>query len=59
MNGNIDNDEKRFCEKLECSKNKADVYHYISEDGLHHLNLPFILLDYKEWLIKNGIVKSN
>jgi hypothetical protein len=50
--------EKKFCEENDFRKNSHGVFVYSSTDGASHINLPFILQDYKEWLIDNKIVKA-
>lgn len=51
-------DEKKFIESEECHANEHGVYIYGSLDGGHHLNLPYFLLAYKEWLIDQGKLRS-
>jgi hypothetical protein len=46
-------DEIQFCEELDFSKNENGQYIFQSKDGRVSINLPFILEDYKQWLIEN------
>lgn len=48
--------EIQFCEEADCEKNEHGVFIYTSTNGASSMNLPFILLDYKDWLIEKGIV---
>lgn len=49
-------DEIKFCKSIDAKQNERGVFIYKSADQRHSFNLPFILKDYKEWLIENGIV---
>lgn len=49
-------DEIRFCEQTELNKNEHHQFIYISKDGFSHINLPHILLEYKEFLIENKLI---
>lgn len=46
--------EIEFCEEIDCEKNENGVYIYKAVNDT--INLPFILLDYKNWLIENKII---
>jgi len=46
-------DEISFCEEIDISKNEHGQYVYYDEHRENGFNLPYILQDYKEWLIKN------
>lgn len=50
--------ELDFCEEIECEKNEHGQFIYKSENGVSSLNLPFILEEYKQWLLDNNIVKN-
>lgn len=52
-------DEIQFCKEYECHKNENEQFIYISKDGFHAMNLPYVLNDYKDWLIENNIVKPS
>lgn len=45
--------EIKFCEEIDCIKNKNNQFIYHSTDGNSIINLPHILNEYKEWLIEN------
>ena len=47
-----------FCESIGCVKNEHGTYIYKSANDVHLINLPCILEDYKDWLIKNNILKK-
>lgn len=46
-------DELEFCIENEFSKNEFDQFIYTSTNGHSSMNLPYILNDYKQWLIDN------
>ena len=50
-------DEIEFCNELELEKNEHSQFIYESKNGKSSINLPFILQEYKEWLINKKIVK--
>lgn len=50
--------ELQFCEEIECEKNEHGQFIYESSNGNHSMNLPYILQDYKQWLIDNKILKE-
>ena len=45
--------ELEFCASIECEKNEHGQYIYVSKNGASSFNLPYILLEYKNWLIEN------
>ncbi len=47
-----------FCNEIECEKNEHGQFIYDSRNKKLAINLPFILNDYKDWLIENKIVKE-
>ncbi len=49
-------DELQFCREIECEKNEHDQFIYISKNGVSSMNLPYVLQEYKQWLIDKGIV---
>lgn len=50
--------EIEFCAETEMEKNENGQYIYKSTNGASSVNLPYILLDYKQWLIENNILKT-
>jgi len=50
-------DELEFCKEIECEKNEHNQFIYISKNGDSSMNLPYVLQDYKQWLIDKNIVK--
>jgi len=50
--------ETKFCEEHDIEKNEHGVYLYISQNGVSQLSLDFILREYRDWLIEEGIVKQ-
>jgi hypothetical protein len=44
--------EKEFCEELGLEKNEHGHFIYVSTNGESSMNLPYILEEYNEWLIK-------
>ena len=49
-------DELEFCGEIGCIKNEYDQFIYISKGGDSIINLPYILLEYKQWLIDKKII---
>lgn len=49
--------ERKFLEEQETIKNEHDVYVFTSYNGMEIISLDFYLLDYKNWLIENKILK--
>lgn len=54
---NIESEDK-FCKEIECEKNEHGVYVYTSSNGAHIISLNYILLEYKNWLVENKILKQ-
>jgi hypothetical protein len=50
--------EDAFCESIDCTRNKAEQFIYCSKDGKSMMNLPYILLEYKQWMIEQGFIKQ-
>ncbi len=50
--------EIEFCTEIECEKNEHGNFIYTSSNGASTMNLPFILLEYKNWLIGKKLVKE-
>ena len=51
-------DELAFCKENDCTKNEHGQYVYYSSDEKSIVNLPMLLLDYKEWLIEKKLMKG-
>ncbi len=49
--------EETFLSETKCEKNEHDCYVYISQNGYERIALDLFLLEYKQWLIENKIVK--
>lgn len=49
--------EVKFLEENQAVKNEHGVYLFISQNGQDRISLDFYLLEYKNWLIENKIVK--
>jgi hypothetical protein len=49
--------ELDFCKEIECEKNEHGQFIYESINRSSSLNLPYVLLEYRDWLIEKGIVK--
>ncbi len=50
--------ELEFCQEMEFVKNEHGQHIFVSQDGVQSMNLPFILNDYKDWLIEQKIVRE-
>jgi len=50
--------EREFLESIEAVKNEKGSYVYVSQDGHEHILLDFILMEYKLYLINNGILSN-
>ena len=50
--------EDDFCESIDCERNKAEQFIYYSKDQKSMFNLPYILLEYKQWMIEQGYIKQ-
>lgn len=51
-------DEVKFCNEIACEKNEHGNFIYSSTNGASTINLPYILMEYKQWLIDNKILKK-
>lgn len=51
--------ESKFCEEFDLEKNEHGNFIYDSRNKKSAINLPFILFEYKAWLIDRGIVNDN
>lgn len=49
--------ETKFLKSIDAVHNENDAYVYTSQSGADHINLAFILLEYKVWLIENKLIK--
>lgn len=50
--------ELEFCESVDMEKNEHGQYICESSNKNSVFNLPYLLFEYKQWLIENKIVKS-
>lgn len=50
--------ETAFCEEFKMPKNDKGQYIFYSQDKTAMMSMASVLHDYKEYLIKNNIVKS-
>ena len=50
--------EIEFCNEIDCEKNEHSQFIYDSRNDKSSLNLPYILMEYKQWLIEKGLVKE-
>lgn len=51
--------EKIFLQENDAVTNEYEQFIYTSSDGNHIINLPYILLEYKNFLIENKIVSEH
>ena len=50
--------EIEFCNEIDCEKNEHDQFIYESKNGKSTMNLPYVLQEYKRWLIDKRLVKD-
>ena len=51
--------EIKFCEENEFVRNEHGQFIYENKgSNVHAMNIPYMLLCYKDWLIENNIVKE-
>ena len=50
--------EIAFLEYNKAEKNEHGAYIFISASGKEHISLAYYLLDFKQWLIEQKIVKE-
>ncbi len=50
--------EVEFCNEIDCEKNEHNQFIYESKNGKSVMNLPYVLMEYKQWLIDKGFVKE-
>lgn len=51
-------DEVEFCKYIDAKADEHDAYIYESKDKKSVINLPFILQEYRDWLVDNHKVKE-
>ncbi len=50
--------EDEFCKSIDCERNQAEQFIYYSKNSKSLMNLPYILLEYKQWMIEQGFIKQ-
>ena len=50
--------EYEFCKSIDCERSNTEQFTYHSENNKSHINLPYILLEYKQWLIEQGYIEQ-
>jgi hypothetical protein len=50
--------EIKFCLDRDMETNEHGVFLYTSSNGNHLMNMPFILSDYRDFLVNQGIAKD-
>lgn len=55
---NLIKNEVKFCEEIDLEKNEHGQFIYTSSNGISSTSIPFLLQEYKQWLIENKIVKE-
>jgi len=50
--------EVEFCNEIDCEKNEHNQFIYESKNGKSVMNLPYVLMEYKQWLIDKGFFKE-
>lgn len=50
--------ELEFCKEIDCEEGEHGFI-YQSKNGKSIMNLPYVLLEYKQWLIAYKIVNAN
>jgi hypothetical protein len=50
--------EIEFCNEMHCEKNEHGHFIYESKNGKSTINLPYVLQEYKQWLIDKGLIKE-
>lgn len=51
--------EIQFCKESDMEKNEHHQFIYKSANEASSVNMPYILLEYKQWLVENKIVTEN
>ncbi len=49
--------ELEFCKEIDAEKNEHGQFIYESKNKVSSMNLPYVLEEYKQWLINKKIVK--
>ena len=57
MGNSIIKNENDFCESIDCEMNEFKLFIYDSRNTKSVINLPWILLEYKQWMIEKGFIK--
>ena len=51
--------EDKFCESIDCERTEdTKQFIYDSRNDKSVMNLPYVLLEYKQWLIDEGFIKE-
>ena len=51
--------EDAFCESIDCERiEDTKQFIYDSRNKKSGINLPYVLLEYKQWLIEKGYIKQ-
>lgn len=51
--------ENEFCESIDCRKTEdTEQFIYDSRNNKSVINLPYVLLEYKKWLITKGFIEE-
>jgi len=48
--------EDEFCESISCERNESQQAIYYSKSGKSMMNMPYILHEYKQWMIEQGYI---
>jgi hypothetical protein len=51
--------EIEFCNEIDCEKNEHEQFIYESKNRKSSMNLPYVLQEYKQWLIDKGLVNES
>lgn len=50
--------ENDFCESVDCERSQGGQFTYYSENKASMMNVPYLLLEYKQWMIDQGHIKQ-
>ena len=51
--------EDEFCESIDCERTEdTKQFIYDSRNDKSAMNLPYVLLEYKQWLVDKGLIKE-
>jgi len=51
--------EDKFCESIDCERTEdTKQFIYDSRNDVHAINLPWVLHEYKQWMINQGFIKE-